>query len=204
MSDRKLFGISNSRAFRSVWAVEELGIDYEHVPTTFREDSKSDDYLQVNPNGRIPALQEGDFNLFESMAINLYLAKSSGSALYPSYPKAEALCWQWAVWGISEIEPLQMQIVVQKFFTPEDKRNPKAIASAERGLDRPLKVLDQALANNDYLLGSDFSIADLNLAGVMDLLGMIQFDTSGWANVDKWLKACRGRESYQKAKAVGQ
>ena len=67
---RKLFGIASSRAFRSVWAAEEIGVEYEHVQTSFREDSKAEDYLKVNPNGRIPALAEDDFTLFESMAIN--------------------------------------------------------------------------------------------------------------------------------------
>ena len=57
---RKLYGISGSRALRSIWAMEEVGIEYEHVPTNFSEDSKSQDYLAVNPNGRIPALIDGE------------------------------------------------------------------------------------------------------------------------------------------------
>ena len=73
MSKLKLYGIANSRAFRSIWAVEEMGLDYEHVGTTFSEDSKTEEYLDVNPNGRIPALVDGDLKLFESMAINMYL-----------------------------------------------------------------------------------------------------------------------------------
>ena len=60
----RLHGISSSRAFRSVWAAEELGIDFEHVPTTFGADSKEDGYLAVNPNGRVPALNDDGFNLF--------------------------------------------------------------------------------------------------------------------------------------------
>jgi glutathione S-transferase len=67
----KLFGISGSRAIRAIWGMEETGIDYEHVPVTYGADSKGADYLAVNPNGRIPALIDGDLQLFESMAINL-------------------------------------------------------------------------------------------------------------------------------------
>ena len=125
MTKPKLFGISSSRAIRAIWGIEETGIDYEHVPVSYGADSKGSDYLSVNPNGRIPALIDGDLHLFESMAINLYLAKRYGGALYPSTPEDEARALQWSVWAISEIEPLQMQIVVQKLFTPEDKRNPK-------------------------------------------------------------------------------
>ena len=83
MSKPKLFGISGSRALRAIWGIEETGIDYEHVPVSFGADSKAADYLAVNPNGRIPALIDGDLQLFESMAINLYLARRYGGALYP-------------------------------------------------------------------------------------------------------------------------
>jgi glutathione S-transferase len=117
----KLYGISGSRALRSIWAIEEVGVEYEQVPTNFTADSKAADYLTINPNGRIPALIDGDLVLFEPMAIKLYLAKTYGGALYPDNAADEVRVNQWSVWGISEIEPLQMQIVVQKLFIPEDK-----------------------------------------------------------------------------------
>lgn len=86
MTKPKLFGIAASRAFRPVWAIDEVGIDYEHVPTNYMEDSKHPDYLAVNPNGRIPAPQDGETVLSEFMAINLYLAKAYGGDLYPKDP----------------------------------------------------------------------------------------------------------------------
>ena len=76
-------------------------------------------------------------------------------------------------------------------------------ASAEKGLQRPLAVLDAHLANADYLLGSEFTLADLNVAGVMDLLNMVQLDISQHTNVRRWLDACYARPSYAAAKAVG-
>jgi glutathione S-transferase len=71
----KLYGVTASRASRSLWALEEVGVNYEQVPVHFLADTKKPEYLAINPNGRIPALVDGDFKLFESMAINLYLAK---------------------------------------------------------------------------------------------------------------------------------
>ena len=118
----KLFGIPGSRALRSIWMMEEIGIDYEHVHINFSGESKSPDYLAINPNGRIPALIDDDLVLFESMAINLHLAKKYGGNLYPDNVNDQARATQWSVWGISEIEPLQMQIVIQKLFTPEEMR----------------------------------------------------------------------------------
>ena len=98
-----IYGVSGSRAIRSLWAIEETGIEYKHVATHFFNDSKTDDYLAVNPNGRIPALVDGDLTLFESMAINLYLTKKYAPALYPDNEANEARANQWSVWGISEI-----------------------------------------------------------------------------------------------------
>ncbi|MEO2173115.1 MAG: glutathione S-transferase family protein [bacterium] len=198
---RKLYGIPGSRALRSIWAIEEVGVAYEHIPTNFSADSKSPDYLAINPNGRIPALVDDDLVLFESMAINLYLAKTYGGALYPDNAIDEARANQWSVWGISEIEPLQMQIVIQKLFMPEDKRDAGVIASAEKGLERPLKVLDGALSETPYLLGDQFTIADLNVAAVMLLLNMVEFDYSSFTNVKRWAEACYGRPSLAAAQS---
>lgn len=172
------------------------------MPTHFFEDSKQPEYLAVNPNGRIPALVDGDLTLFESMAINLYLTKAYGGELYPASPADEARAMQWSVWGISEIEPLQMQIVVQKLFTPEEKRKQSVIDGATKGLQRPLKVLDAWLADRDHLLGADFTVADLNLAGVMLLFNMIQLDCSEHVNVTRWVDACYARPALARAQAL--
>ena len=202
MSKLKLYGISGSRAQRSLWAIEEVGVDYEQVAVGFGEDSKSPEYLTVNPNGRIPALVDGELVLFESMAINLYLAKKYGGELYPVDAPGEALTWQWSVWAIAEIEPLQVASLVQKLFVPAEKRNERLIASSEKQLARPLAVLDAALANRPWLVGDAFSVADLNVAAVMLLLGLIDFDYSTYAHVADWAQRCYARPALARAQAL--
>ena len=201
MAKPTLYGTSKSRALRSLWAIEETGIDYTHVPTHYFNDSKTPEYLAVNPNGRIPALVDGDLKLFESMAINLYLAKTYGGALYPTDRGSEAQAWQWSVWAISEIEPLQMQIVVQRLFVPKEKQDATVIDNATKGLQRPLKVLDAHLAARPWLLGSSFSVADVNLAGVMQLMKMVRIDCSNHSHVQRWLDACGSRPALGRALA---
>ena len=71
MAKPKLYGVPGSRAIRSLWAIEDIGIEYEHVPVNLMDESQRAEFLAVNPNGRIPALQDGAVTLFESMAINL-------------------------------------------------------------------------------------------------------------------------------------
>ena len=198
----KIYGVPGSRADRSLWAIEETGIDYQHVKTNFGEESKADEYLDINPNGRIPALVDGDLKLFESMAINLYLTKHYAEDLYPANPEDEAKANQWSVWAISEIEPLQMQIVIQKFFVPKDKQDQAEIDQASKGLVRPLKVLDHALRDSDYLLGEKFSVADLNVAGVMLLLKAVNFDFDPFQNVSAWIDKCHARPALERARAL--
>ena len=198
----KIYGVPGSRADRSLWAIEETGIEYEHVKTNFGEESKADEYLEINPNGRIPALIDGDLKLFESMAINLYLTKHYAGDLYPTNPNDEAKANQWSVWAISEIEPLQMQIVIQKFFVPKDKQEQAVIDQASKGLVRPLKVLDHALRDSDYLFGEKFSVADLNVAGVMLLLKAVNFDFDPFQNVSAWIDKCHARPALERAQAL--
>ena len=82
MSNLKIYGVPLSRAYRALWMANELGLDYENVPIHFADGSaKTPEYLAVNPNGRIPAIDDNGFKLWESMAINLYLAKKHGSGL---------------------------------------------------------------------------------------------------------------------------
>ena len=197
----KLYGTPGSRALRSIWAAEEVGVDYELIPTSFLEESKTPEYLAINPNGRIPALVDGDLVLFESMAINLYLAKTYGGKLYPSNPQDEARALQWTIWGMTELEPHLIPMVLHKMFLPEDQRDPAVVSKAEAEVERPLAVLDAHLSDREYLLGGDFTIADLNLAGALSTANFVSFDFSKFENASRWMSRCAGRPSFERARA---
>ena len=196
-----IYGVSGSRAIRSLWAIEEVGLEYTHVATHFFKDSKTDDYLSVNPNGRIPALVDGDVTLFESTAINLYLTKKYAPALYPVSEGEQAKAIQWSVWAISEIEPQQMQIVIQKIFN-RDNIDQSTIDSATGNLQRPLAVLNEHLADREYLLGDSFTVAGLNVSGVMLLMQMIEFDLSAYPNINNWTERCYSRDALKRAQSL--
>ncbi len=197
----KLYGTPASRAMRSIWAAEEVGVDYEFIPTSFRDESKTPEYLAINPNGRVPALVDGDLELFESMAINLYLAKTYGGKLYPSDAQDEARAIQWTIWGMTELEPYLIPIFLHKMFLPEDERDPAVVANAEAAVERPLAVLDAHVSDREYLLGGDFTIADLNLAGALSSARFASFDFSKFENVTRWMSRCTGRPSFASAQA---
>jgi len=186
---------------RSIWAAEEVGADYELVSTSYLQESKTPEYLAINPNGRIPALVDGDLVLFESMAINLYLARTYGGKLYPSDSHDEARAIQWTIWGLTELEPHLIPMVMHKLFLPEGQRNPAVVASAEAAVERPLAVLDDQVSDREYLLGGDFSIADLNVAGVLATANFAKYDFSKFENATRWMSRCTGRPSFARTQA---
>ena len=78
----KIYGIPRSRAFRTLWMAKELGLEYENIPIDTQGGSRAPDFLKINPNGHIPAIDDDGFVLCESMAINLYLAKNTRAAAF--------------------------------------------------------------------------------------------------------------------------
>ena len=196
-----LYGMSGSRALRSIWAIEEAEIDYTHVPTHFMIEVKEPDYLEINPNGRVPCLVDGELTLFESMAINLYIAEKYAPHLLPEGLALRAQAMQWSVWVMTEIEQYQMNFVTQRFFRAPEERDEEVLNVSTEKLQRPLKVLDAKLASQPYLLGETFSIADLNVAGVMRVMFLMEFDLSAYANVTDWLKRCYDRPAFERAQS---
>lgn len=203
MSKLKIYGIPTSRALRSLWMAEELGLDYENVKIDWGESSKTPEYLSINPNGRVPAMDDNGLVLFESIAINLYLVeKFPDSELAPRNIDEKAKTYQWSIWGLTELEKATLDLVLRNpdlAFLPPDK----AIEDAAREtLARPLKVLEAHLNGRDWLVADRFMAADLNLAAVMYLLQFSGFDMSAYTNVKRWLDTCLARPGFANAQAA--
>jgi glutathione S-transferase len=198
----KVHGTARSRAGRSLWAAEELGVNYEHVPVAV-PDTRKPEHLKINPNGHIPAIDDDGTIVWESMAINLYLAEKYGkNTLWPPTVEQHAASYQWSFWAMTEIEPPIMTIFLNRIILPAEQRNEKAAAKAVEDLKKPLKVLDDHLHNREYLLGKEFTIADLNVASVLSLAMFVQLDLSATPTAQKWLQKCLGRPANQKAASM--
>jgi glutathione S-transferase len=198
----QIYGPTASRAARALWIAHELDIPFEHVGMEMK-DLKTPEYLKVNPNGKVPTLVDGDFKLFESMAINLYLAKRfNKEGFWPSSPEDQARCYQWSFWGMTEIEKPLLTILIDMFMTAPDKRKPEAVAEAQKTLPKPFAVLNAALEGHEYLLGSAFTVADLNLASILSWSKPIKYDFKPYPNAGAWLDRCLARPSYKAAKAT--
>ena len=192
----KLYGTKASRAGRCLWMLEELGIPYENVPA----DLSSDAFAALNPNRRVPVLDDDGLVVFESMAINLHLAdkdRSGGLAPRDAAERAHAL--QWSFWGITEIEPGLIDAFVHRVMLPPAQRKAEVAAAGEAKLPRPLAVLDAELARRPWLLGDRFTVADLNVASVLLVASLAGIELAGWPHVQRWLTACTSRPAARRA-----
>jgi glutathione S-transferase len=193
MSGLKIYGVARTRAFRALWIAEELKLAYEHVPIEIGEaGARKPEFLALNPNGRLPLIVDGDFVLPESLAITLYLAKKyAHGALYPTALEDEARVWQWSFWAVAEVDRGINIWSLHAVRLPPDERDAGLRKEALKVLAAPFAVLDAALSENPYLLGSDFTVADLNVAAVVSRA--VDMDLSAWPHLKNWLVRCLER-----------
>ena len=190
MADIKIYGSPMSRASRVMWCAKECGVPFEHVDTPW-DKLKEPSFLAINPNGKVPGFADGELKLFESLAINLYLAKKySAGNLYPASVEDEGRVFQWTMWAATEVEPLALPSLLVQLGYSKDADGAKAAADK---LPPVLKVLDDALKGRDWLLGKKFSVADLNVGSVVSLTKYGKIDISYAANVSAWLERCLAR-----------
>ena len=186
-----LYGHPFSRAHRVMWMLKELGVPFDHVPTPFTDGSThTPEFLAINPNGRVPVLIDDGQPLFESLAINLYLARRHGGPLAPKSVIDEGLATQWSFWVTTEIEKPLLFAAANLMLFAEEMRRGDELAVMLGKLDRPFKVLDAHLAERAYLLGPDFTVADLNVAAVLTLGVVAGVPLAAYPNLSDWLTRC--------------
>ncbi|WP_347357412.1 glutathione S-transferase family protein [Bdellovibrio sp.] len=199
----KIYGSPLSSAGRCYWMMEELGLSYEQVPLNMREQQhKSEDFLKINPNGKIPAIIDGEYVLWESMAITNYLAKKHNSPLAPQNLDEEGHILQWSFWALVDLQKPAIDWLIQELFVPAEHKNPKVIEDAKKHLPRYLNTLESGLNSKNYLVGDRFTVADLNVASVVGILHALQYDLSIYPNISKWSKTCHSRPASLKVQAM--
>ena len=202
MSSLRIYGIARTRAFRALWVAMELGLDYEHLPIEIgNAGAHAAEFLAINPNGRLPFIDDHGFVLFESLAITLYLAKKhSPGKLYPAALEDEARAWQWTSWALTEVDRGVNIWSLHAVRLPQADRDAAKLAEALKVIGPPFKVLDAAVAKHGYLLGKEFTVADLNVAAVISRA--IEMDLSAVPNLKDWLNRCLDRPAASAALAL--
>jgi len=208
-----IYGVYRSRASRCIWLAHEIGLPFRHIPVMQANrldnpdapdaplNTRSPAFLAINPNARIPSIDDDGLVLQESLAINLYLAKRYGDTLGPADVAEDGQMGMWALWAATEIEPHSIQVLYHCVSYPPDKRDPALARAAIDALRKPLEVLDQALAATGFLVGGRFTVADINVAEVVRyaLPAPELFETT--PALRGWLAACHARPAYTRMMA---
>jgi glutathione S-transferase len=198
-----LYGTPKSSAGRCLWMLEEANVPYTLKELDMKNNEhKSLEFLKISPNGKVPALTDGEVVLFESMAINFYLAEAYKKEFLGATPGEKGLVLQWSFWASSELQGPIIEVFIQKLFMPDHKRDMNVIESNLKKLPELFKLLDDALAGKKYLLGNQFTLADLNTASVASISMAIQYDMTPYKNVLSWLSAMNERPAFQKYQAL--
>ncbi|MDH5276859.1 MAG: glutathione S-transferase family protein [Gammaproteobacteria bacterium] len=199
----KIYGPARSRSSRALWMAEECGVPYEHddLSSYATMAEKSAAMRRINPIGKIPVIADDNFILAESMAINLYLAKKYGRHLWPTGEQEQAKVLQWSFLAVTELDPPLAQLMVERTFRKEPDRNVENEKKNAELVKRPLGALEAHLADHDWLVGTSFSIADLNVASVLMLAPGAKLDFADYPRLKSWLDRCHDRPAYKKVTA---
>jgi glutathione S-transferase len=188
-----IYGAPHSRAFRVIWLANEIGIPYRLIPVSFGApdaECKKPWYLQLNPNGKVPTIDDDGFVLWESAAINLYLAEKHKSRIYPSSPHGRGMLLQWTLFVANELEPAIITMLRNRIILPVEERNPLLADEAEDKVRRLFDILETELRVTPFFAGGQWGLADLMIACVLYIVHIrLKMDTSGWPTLDSWTRA---------------
>lgn len=201
----KVYGSPRSSAGRVYWMLEELGLSYERVPLNMsQKEHKSPEFMKLNPNGKVPCLIDGDFVIWESMAITQYLVAkyNDSSTLLPKNAEEVGHIAQWSYWSILDMQKPAVDWLIQAIFVPAERKDHALIEKAQKALPPLMGILNQSLENKKYLVGNRFTLADLHVASVVNIASSLGFDLTPYPQVNAWLKACQDRPAWHKVSTL--
>jgi len=198
----KIYGTAASRAARPLWVAQELGLAYEHIPLPYLGGAtRTPEFLKVNPNGRIPVVDDGGVLVWESMACTLYLAErfmSQGGLSLAAQTHAErADILRWSFWVVTEVEKEALLFLMHRFLMPAERRKPQLAEDAIKHLNGPLFILNQHLQTRPWLAGERFTVADICVASVVAWVAGASDLMAQCPQVSEWLQRCLARPAYQ-------
>ena len=180
-------------------ALEELGLPYRvHALSFEQKEQKSPEFLRINPNGRIPAIVDDGFAVFESGAILIYLAEKTGRLL-PGDARGRSLALQWLMFQMGGVGPMQGQANV--FFRYFPEKLPGAIERYQNETRRLYEVLDRRLGEAEYLAG-DYSIADIATYPWVRVHDWAGVAVEGLDHLQRWMAALAARPAVQRGLQV--
>ncbi len=184
-----------------LWLAEELGLDHEQrdIGGAFGG-TDTDEFLAMNPMGRIPVIQDGDLSMFESQAILRYLAAGYGQgALWPSTPSARATIDQWMEWAKTSVAPnVVYRIFWQLVRTPAATRKHQDLEEGIAETKKVMTIAERRLAGSEWLAGDDISLADFSFAANLYRYFTLDFSKAETPYLEAYYKRLTERTAYRK------
>lgn len=188
-------------ALKVLYVANALGLQYEKKGINLMGgEGQNPEYLKIHPAGKVPAITDGDFKLFESNAIIRYFARKKNSDLYPNDIKKQAIIDQWIDFVSIHIQNGVSRVLWNKVFAPKlgKEVDQNSMKCGYEFLEKYLPVVDQQLGNSKYLAGDNLSLADFVLLAYTDPLETIEVDIKKYPKLAKWREGLVTKDFYQK------
>jgi glutathione S-transferase len=196
----KIWGRTDSSNVQKVlWCLGELGVDFERVDWGGKFGGNDDQvYREMNPNGLVPTIKDGDFILWESNSIMRYLnAKYGSGKLLPQSAEELGNANRWMDWQLSTFNGAIVPLFWNLIRTPADKRDPKVVQTALEKTTKTWQTVENQLARTRFLGGNDFSLGDIPLGVWAYRWFNLPIERPSFPKVSDWYERLKGRKPYQ-------
>ena len=196
----RIWGRTNSiNVMKVLWCCEELELEYERTDAGMQfgiVDEPS--FLAMNPNGRIPVIEDNNLILWESNAIVRYLAEKYGAgSLYPGQLAQRAQAGQWMDWQQTTLSPPLTTVFWALVREVPAQPNPAQLSATIESLDRLWSIVDQQLSEKDYIIGAQFSMADIPLGAAAWRWFSLAIERPSVPNVEAWHERLKLRTGFK-------
>lgn len=198
----KLYYFETPNPRKACAVAKHLDIPVELVRIDLsKQQNQSPDYLAINPNGKVPALQDGSLKLWEANAIMCYLAEKAGSELWPSNPLKRVEVMRWLSWDASHFSRHAGTLFFEHMIKPKfgmGAPDATSVSEASGYLKRFAGVLDQQLSQHRYVAGDDLTIADFAIASFLPYAEGSKMPLEPFSNIHRWNAALNALPAWHK------
>ena len=198
----KIFGVSFSVNVNKVrYTANYIGLDYELIKVDIlKGEQKSQEFLAVNPAGKVPVMADDDFILFESMAISRYLASRHRSELYPEDLKKRARVDQWIDFCSIHLQTALNRIFFNRIIAPKIgiPKDEETLNAGLKLVEQFIPVMEGQLEKNEFVAGGFPSLSDINLLAILDPVEAMGLNLNRYPNLYQWFQNLKKEDFYTK------
>ena len=196
----KVWGrLTASNVQKVMWCIDELGVAHEHIHIPFGRAKEDPAYLAINPNGRVPTIEEDGFILWESNSCVRYIAARFGAGtLWPTDPRVRADAERWMEWQLTTLSEPTDTIFIGLVVKQREQRDMAAIAAATKRLNELWTIVDKVLATRKFVAGNDLTIGDIPMGIAVHRWFTIPVERDRHPNVEGWYGRLIDRPAFKK------